>query len=271
MINTIYSNLFEALQAALFVNIKQDLESFRKSGESLFKPITVIVPSPAVGERLKLSMAKNFGITAGVDFINIGKWLEPVIGLPVGMGVVGDSLQWIIWSILKDPKFEESLLSGPEAGSGARLKEYLKDKNDIDKFELAMHLAGCYVTYASYRLDWVLNWLGEEPQGDLERIRTQKDLDYLQKNKEGNYGWEKYLWQELDKRGWEGIKILKNMRKNLANASDERSSLRKEGVHIFAPFFFCSGNISFPACSRWKKQFKYDLAVYPKSQHGILV
>ncbi len=238
MINTIYSNLFEALQAALFVNIKQDLESFRKSGDSLFKPITVIVPSPAVGERLKLSMAKNFGITAGVDFINIGKWLEPVIGLPVGMGVVGDSLQWAIWSILKDPKFEESLLSGPEAESGAKLQEYLKDKNDIDKLELAMHLAGCYVTYASYRLDWVLNWLGEEPQGEQERIRTQKDLDYLKKNKKENYGWEKRLWQELDKRGWEGIKILKDMRKNLATASDENTCLRKEGVHLFAPFSF---------------------------------
>lgn len=238
MINTIYSNLFEALQAALFVNVKQDLESFRKSGASLFKPITVIVPSPAVGERLKLSMAKNFGITAGVDFINIGKWLEPVIGLPVGMGVVGDSLQWAIWRILKDPDFEEALLSGSEAESGAKLQEYLKDKNDIDKLELAMHLAGCYVTYASYRLDWVLNWLGEEPQGEQERIRTQKDLDYLKKNKKENYGWEKRLWQELDKSGWEGIKILKNMRKNLANASDENTNLRKEGVHLFAPFSF---------------------------------
>lgn len=65
-----------------------------------------------------------------------------------------------------------------------RLEDSLKNRSDHDLLLLAQRIAGVFVAYSSYRLDWILAWLGlhqdrlhPTPQAKREAAALAEDED----------------------------------------------------------------------------------------------
>ena len=86
MLYTIYSNAFEVLEAYFCAQIKAQKSHHPAE---LFKPIRVISGSAAINQRLRLSLARNSGICAGVDFWTTQSWLHNYSGIGLGSGLSG--------------------------------------------------------------------------------------------------------------------------------------------------------------------------------------
>ena len=89
--HTFYSNSFEVLEKIFFQMAERDRKRLAKDRNGsafpgLFTPITVIVPSRAVGNRLSRGYASGSGegISAGFNFELPGEWLTPFLGAQVG-------------------------------------------------------------------------------------------------------------------------------------------------------------------------------------------
>ncbi|MDO5531612.1 exodeoxyribonuclease V subunit gamma [Sutterella sp.] len=265
MIHTIYSNSYEVLRAVLLHNIdalRLRPEADELSPEALFAGafdrVPVIVPSKAVAMDLKRAIASEEEICAGMEFMHLSRWLglfskplASVIGDETGHGreevatVVGNEVDWMIWSILRQTgpgSFREQV-----AKMTPRLEDCLRGRSDLEIFVLAQRIAAVFVSYASYRLDWVFDWLGMHQEGlspgpDVltERARMEKDEDVW---------WQRLLWQRLaDMENWHGREFLEKLPGTLGQLKGVPPEVREmdfglgrvvplpNALHIFMPF-----------------------------------
>ena len=195
MISTYYSNSFEVLSTILYTKIGFQIEDFKKHNISVFQQIPVMVPTPAVAERLNRLMAEHFGITPGIRFTNVATWMFSVLGRSLSNEVISDEIDWLLFSILSEKKQtpEEDVPKGQE-----RLYAYLRKLDQVGILEFARHLNNVYVTYGSYRFDWLQEWAGEKysfPGGKLPAPRYRFELSQLTQNPD--FLWQKELWNEL--------------------------------------------------------------------------
>ena len=228
MLHTVFSNSYEVLREALYINVSAD-NCHRTSPEALFKDTEVVVPSQAVGDALRRFFADRDGICAGVAMKSIGQWFIK-FGRPlIGMGEAGSELEFLLWKTLESPGFVESY---------PRLQAFLEKKTPAERYGFAMHVAAVFSRYSTYRLDWVLQWMGVKAEADFaddEKARREKAALH----EHPDYGWQKGLWQELKRSLSEEDKAAEDL-KNLARIEDKMTKAgaenRGETVHIFMPF-----------------------------------
>lgn len=243
MIHTVYSNKYEVLREVLIHNIN-NLSVGREKADvfaSAFETVPVITPSNAVRDDLQRSIAKRAGVCAGLDFMTLSKWMGFFSKEPLA-NVIGSEAEWMIWGLL----MQEGPGSFREAPGHERLAEYLKGKNDRDVHALASRIANVFLVYASYRFDWILDWLGLHPKlvSDTsmhveEKARIETHPDFL---------WQRDLWKELarfDK--WQGRAFVEEFPEMLQKFADTdcseaietgtagRKVRMPEALHIFVP------------------------------------
>lgn len=227
MLHTVFSNSYEVLREALLINVHSD-SAGKTDAVSLFKPTEVVVPTEAVADALRRFFADRDGICAGVAFKSIGSWFIK-FGRPlIGMGEAGSELEFLIWRILTNPEF---------AARFERLAFYLKEKTATERYSFAMHVAAVFSRYATYRLDWVLQWMGVKAETDFPMDeRTVREKAALEAHPD--YGWQKALWQELrrslsEEHAAEDLRNLARIEDKMIKAGEANCG---ETVHIFMPF-----------------------------------
>ena len=243
MIHTVYSNKYEVLREVLIHNIN-NLNVGREKADvfaSAFETVPVITPSNAVRDDLQRSIAKRAGVCAGLDFMTLSKWMGFFSKEPLA-NVIGSEAEWMIWGLL----MQEGPGSFREAPGHERLADYLKGKNDRDVHALASRIANVFLVYASYRFDWILDWLGlhpklvsETPMHVEEKATIEAHPDFL---------WQRDLWTELarfDK--WQGRAFVEEFPGMLQKFADTdcseaietgtagRKVRMPEALHIFVP------------------------------------
>lgn len=261
MIHTIYSNSYEVLRAVLLSNMAElrfrgcpgdvGVDELAASNPAAlmaraFERMPVIVPSAAVAEDLKRAIAQKESVCAAVDFMQLSHWMGFFSKEPLA-NVVGSEAEWLIWCILRETgpgSFRESIRA--EAPS-CRLLHYLDGKTDRDLYALASRIAAVFVTYATYRVDWLFDWLDlhrallpKGPEAAAERAKLEKHPDYL---------WQRRLWARLGEMpGWLGKRFLSELPESLEKLAAAPLSLkampvgrRREAplpgaLHVFSPF-----------------------------------
>lgn len=251
MIHTIYSNSYEVLRAVLLSNI--DRLRLRPEAEELspdecfagvFDRVPVIIPSKAVEVDLSRAIAHQERICAGMQFMFLSQWLGFFSKDPLA-NVVGNEADWMIWQILRETG--PGSLREEVAAQTTRLEDSLVGRSDMEIFALAQRIARVFVSYSSYRLDWVLEWLGLHqdrltlsPDMRLERAELQKDPDLV---------WQRALWQRLaTSPTWRGkyfLESLPDTLEGLTNISPDMREIEVAGdrkvalpnaLHVFCPF-----------------------------------
>lgn len=251
MIHTIYSNSYEVLRAVLLNNI--DALRLRPEAESLradecfagvFDRVPVIIPSKAVETDLVRAIAKQESVCASMRFMFLSEWLGFFSREPLA-NVIGNEARWMIWRELR--------ATGPGSLREAvrtrttRLEDSLKNRSDHDLLLLAQRIAGVFVAYSSYRLDWILAWLGlhqdrlhPTPQAKREAAALAEDEDAV---------WQRELFRRLARsKRWRGRGFLEHLPESLqaladapANArtlvlGDGREVALPNALHVFVPF-----------------------------------
>lgn len=224
MLYTVFSNSFEVLRESLAVNLAADN---KKDTGFVFKDTTVVVPSQAAGDMLRRFFADRTGVCAGLSFKTLGQWFIK-FGRPlIGLGEAGTELEFLIWDICHSDLPERH----------PRLKKFLDGKTPAERFEFAMHCAAVFSRYATYRLDWVLRWMGKPP-----RAHAENDPRYAAEeaalNRHPDYAWQKDMWRELARRVTDmpearELNDLFEIEDRMVRAWHEK---REERVHIFMPF-----------------------------------
>jgi exonuclease V gamma subunit len=230
MIHTFYSNAYEGLEAALIQNIREDLRCDPSDLSSAFKKAVIVRPSSYIEDRLARSLADRFSITSGVEFLSLFGWLQPKVGATFRSGSTGSAIDWEIWEALNNPDFirvVENLRPRPDKF----LKYVEKNRKRDDLVELSGQLGTIFSSYASHRIDWVLDWLGDKT------YKVRKDKQAVLSSQE-DYAWQKALWQYM----WENDRS-QDLRK-LKSIGERVDAIRFEGeestapVHLFMPFAF---------------------------------
>ena len=220
MIRTLYSNLFEGLQAALFANLQSDLRESQDQFSSFFQPSIVVVPNKAVEEKLKKELAITFRVKPNLRFITTGEYLRSYSEMNIDFVNSMSSLTWFIWRAFYDSKFIDEL---KRCEKNKRLFNYLQLANSEKKLELAMLVAKSFITYASYRLDWVIALIkGDDALLDSDQGKLIVHPDFE---------WQKLLWKWIGPDGyqWKGTEILEIINKN------QKIQEKIQKVHIFVP------------------------------------
>jgi exodeoxyribonuclease V gamma subunit len=143
---------------------------------SPFRPDIFIVQSHGMGRWVSLRLAEKLGICAHVRFALpaafVWELLREFLGeLPKRSPFSADVLTFRIMAWLGRP---ENLARVP------RLAGYLKDGDELRRFQLAARVADVFDQYLVYREDWITAWERGETLG----------LD-------GDEDWQKLLWQDL--------------------------------------------------------------------------
>ena len=249
MIHTVYSNSYEVLRAVLLHNIEAlgvegpvagdlpEADLFART----FEKVPVIIPNRAVETDVRQAIADRDGVCAGMDFMLLSAWMGFFSKEPMA-NIVGNEADWMIWRTLR----EDGPTSFRRQPGHERLAHYLDGKGDEDVWRLARHIAQVFVTYATYRLDWILDWLGlhpsllsRGPEAAEEKARLEAHPDFL---------WQRDLWRTLaDSDGWRGRRFLDefpDMLQALAKSAGSRrltlanghAVVLPETLHIFVPF-----------------------------------
>lgn len=249
MIHTVYSNSYEVLRAVLLHNIEalgveghiDDQTSPEVLFAKAFEKVPVIVPNRAVGHDLTKAIAARDGVCAGMDFMLLSAWMGFFSKEPMA-NVLGNEADWMIWQILR----EEGPTSFRAQPGHEPLAHYLEGKTDDDIWQLVRHITQTFVVYATYRLDWVLDWLGLHPsllpqghQGKDEKRELEKHPDFL---------WQRDLWRELaSSPSWRGRQFMEgypDMLRRLSESGGTSEVSLDNGhtvklpqvLHVFAPF-----------------------------------
>ena len=249
MIHTVYSNSYEVLRAVLLHNIEALAVGPAKNPSTLFERaferVPIITPSVGVALDVQRAVARKDAVCAGLDFMTLSTWMGFFSKEPLA-NVVGNEAEWMIWAILRR--------TGPgsfrEAPGHGRLKNYLKGKTDRDVYALARRISGLFVSYATYRLDWIFSWLGlhaeamKGVESDENRRREDRALEA-----HPDWAWQRDLWVELSKNPrWQGRRFLEAFPGTLARIEnvrpDERRLTFEDGrsvampgaLHVFVPF-----------------------------------
>ena len=251
MIHTLYSNSYEVLRTVLLHNI----EALRLVPEAdemdaaalfsrVFDRVPVIIPSKAVETDLQRALAHHEGVCAAMDFMFLSQWLGFFSKEPLA-NVVGNESDWMIWALLRETG--PGSLREEVRPHTTRLEDALRGRTDAEIFALAQRISAVFVTYSSYRLDWVLQWLGLhqeriQPTPDVlaERARMESDPDLF---------WQRALWRRLaESKRWRGRRFLEalpdaieSLRSAGADArelvlGDDRRVALPNALHVFMPF-----------------------------------
>ena len=177
------SDLFKHL--ALFLGQKQ---------QNPFQPLTILVPSLAVGRWVQYEWAQVFGVCANLNtefpanfmwqcFSNI------VPETPKSPILSPEAMQWRLFSALDPQKL-------PQDDIYQILHRYLERTPQplVGRWQLAGRIAQVFGYYRTYRRDWLAAW----HQGQL--IHKKTTLDNGQKIEKPPYRhqeWQAALWQQL--------------------------------------------------------------------------
>lgn len=246
MIHTVYSNSYEVLRAVLLSNIEALGVSSAGGGaaglfERAFEKVPVITPSNAVEEDLRRAVADRDGICAGLDFMKLSAWMGFFSKEPMA-NIVGNEADWMIWDLLRRTG-EGSFREGP---GRERLRRWLEGKGDEDVWHLARRIAEVFVVYSTYRLDWVLDWLGMHPEMLSDTPSRREEEARLRAHPD--FVWQRDLWRELASReAWRGRRFLEGfpdmLRRLAASGGAKRVELENDftvtlpdALHVFVPF-----------------------------------
>ncbi|MFO7569841.1 MAG: exodeoxyribonuclease V subunit gamma, partial [Smithellaceae bacterium] len=142
----------------------------------------VVVPSTAMARYLQLAIARDRGVCANVKFSFLAHWLwqlarEVDAGVPERSPVDPATMTWMILRILGDSRY----------AAYPRLGGFLKEADDLMRFELAQSVARVFDQYATYRPDWLAAW------------RAGKSLSGLRASASGadDEAWQGEIWRAV--------------------------------------------------------------------------
>jgi exodeoxyribonuclease V gamma subunit len=141
-----------------------------------FEPEIILVQSPGMGRWLSLRLAERLGICAHLQFplpaMFVWDLLRSVFGeLPRRSPFSADVLAFRILDWLSRP---ENLARAPRLGA------YLKDGDELRRFQLAARLGAVFDQYLVYRDDWITAW----EKGDTLGLEEDER-------------WQALLWRDL--------------------------------------------------------------------------
>lgn len=216
MLHIRFSNRFEILRDALLERVLAD-------APGPFDAVEILVPGTALRRQIELAMADRFGICANLRFAFLAQWLWAQIGKLVEVG--GDSpfdarpLTWRLYQLLGEPAL---LAAHP------RLAAYLQRADPVMRLELAQRCAALFDQYATYRPDWIEQWL----HGDAFAMPGASAAQQQDQH------WQMALWRRI-------AADLGVQRQHPALAFSERlatlddSALQAAGlpprIHVFCP------------------------------------
>ena len=176
MLEIRFANRFEHLQEAL-------LAAMAVPPESAFIGEEIIVPSAAIRRRIELAAADRFGICANVRFSFLAQWLWRQIGHVVPQveevsPFTTPVLTWRVLGIFDDRAF---------VAAHPPIAAYLRQADDVMRYELAARTAALLEQYLTYRPDWLAAWLAGKPAkiDNLDGARAQDER------------WQGALWRRI--------------------------------------------------------------------------
>jgi exodeoxyribonuclease V gamma subunit len=158
MLHLHFSNRLEILTRLIVGELGADIRRAQGDaggwGATVFASARVIVPSQAVARALTLAIADAHGICANVEFEFLARWLWRQIAAVVpGVGQTSpfepEMLSWHIYRALGEADLVRAY---------PRLQGYLREADELMRYELACRLAALYRDYSTYREDWLEAW-----------------------------------------------------------------------------------------------------------------
>ncbi|MDH5246537.1 MAG: exodeoxyribonuclease V subunit gamma, partial [Betaproteobacteria bacterium] len=175
MLQIKFSNRFERLEDAL-------LDAMADPPESPFAREEIIVGSAAMRRRVELAAAKRFGICANVQFSFLAQWLWRQIGHVVPVSEISPFttpvLTWRVLAIIGEPAFVAA--HPPLAG-------YLRQADNVMRYELATRTAALLEQYLTYRPEWLSCWLAGRA-APIEGLDAARQADER---------WQAALWRRI--------------------------------------------------------------------------
>lgn len=236
MIQTIYSNSYELLRRVLLGYVSADRTAAVKCGKSIvFANDTIVIPSEAVKDDVLRAFADEVGIASNLNLIGFSQWFGDSLGPALlGRGNTAEELEWMIWTLLN----EKSFLEKKEC---ARLRYYVEKQTSAAISSLARRITHLFVTYVTYRLDWVLEWMDEDFKTTRKAVpRLAREKKALQAHPD--YAWQRALFKEvatrrwgLQKERWSSTERLFAVPKRWKELLQKDKDSRATPVHIFLP------------------------------------
>ena len=143
---------------------------------SPFTPDIIIVPSQGMGRWVSLRLAEKLGICAHVRFV-----------LPASF--VWERLRGLFGELPKRSPFSSEVLAfrimawlgrSENLARAPRLAGYLRDGEELRRFQLAVRIADMFDQYLVYREDWIAAW----DRGETLGLGNDED-------------WQARLWRDL--------------------------------------------------------------------------
>jgi exodeoxyribonuclease V gamma subunit len=164
-------------------------------GFQLSQRDVVLVPKLSYAPVLETSIARRFGIAAGLEFDLPGRFLWSLTSASF-VEVQGQApfqaerLRWTIFQILQDP---EQL----PAGLAERVEQL--GSSLLPRFELATRLAKAFEGYVVNRSDWLQSW--QDSQSVLGPRRTsgvQRQVGLIHAERfAAHESWQAWVWREI--------------------------------------------------------------------------
>ena len=227
MIQTVYSNSYEFLRSYLIELVSASRQRSRAvEPAAAFARTEIIAPSEAVRDDLMRSFADRSGIASGLDIKFFSGWFESVTGAMVGNSPAGRELEWIVWALLKD----EAFLDRAEC---ARLAHYVHGQSARGLSLLARRICNVFTAYVSYRLDWVLEWMGAGSGRAANTERKSREERVLAAAPDA--AWQRAMMMEIVRRGWSGADNLKRIPKLFSRLHEAGPKAQAAPLHVFLP------------------------------------
>lgn len=238
MIQIYSSNSYALLRRLLIEMVRAERSAGGEELASVFGATSIVVPGEAVRDDLMRAFAREEGIASGLDMQFLGQWLEPRTGAVVGKSNRGYELEWMVWTLLKDPAF----IGRPEC---SRLRHYLSGQSEVAYVQLARRIANLFTIYVSYRVDWVLDWMREDDSADAVMLHGD-DERHRRENKillqHPDALWQKLMWREIAKGewgpeqlSWSGVRDIEDIPNKFAAARNSDGGRGGRPVHLFVP------------------------------------
>lgn len=177
------STLFEGL--ALFLGQKQ---------LNPFEPLTVLVPSLAVGRWIHYEWAQTFGISANLNTEFPANFMWQCFGAvvpetPKSPVLSPQAMQWRLFTALDPQKL-------PQDDIYQILHRYLERTPQplVGRWQLAGRIAEVFGYYRTYRRDWLDTW---HKGGLIEKKTTLDNGKKIDKPPYRHQEWQAALWQQL--------------------------------------------------------------------------
>lgn len=228
MLHTVYSNSYEILRTYLMHSIGA------KTTQSTLEPIRIISGSRLINNELMLSIAKEQGICAGIDFWTMNNWFRNYLGFGLSEGGQSQKFIWLLWTLLDDDFIQ----------AHPRLKKYFEQREkimdrDLLRYDFAKDVSTVFEKYINYRFDWVYEWAF--PKKASKTVDTLKNYYQKQNKKErqhlensADFGWQRALWEKLGQADqWTGQHTL-DMFADWENLKRKTQS-EPEEIHFFVP------------------------------------